>query len=1245
MRAKLIYSDLLYTASLAVFDEVKRNADNAKKHIIIVPDKYTLICEKLLLDRLGLDCSFNAEVMSINRFCSKVVKIDEKLDKQGGVILIQSILFKLNDKLQAFQNMYRQIGFAENIYATCMQIKASGISADMVSESDADEVLLKRKLADLKLIYSAYESAVESGLTDGLKKIEQLNAEIKSNAIFNDLAVYFAFFDFFTRQEYKIIENLILNGNYVCVGAGCGLGKLNEHIYTNEVYDNISALFFKYNLKDVLEVKEVLPLNYEKIKNELFSFCPSVAPLKTDDVLLLCAEDENKEIEAVAKRIKAYVTSEKIKYNQINVALGSIEKYKLAIENVFNEYEIPYFLDDVTKLDSTELGRFLDAVFKCVSYGFMEEDLKSLIFNYYFGLLNEKSQNKNEINENHLNCENEGNCADNQNESGESCDDCAGGDEVVERSEEIYKFINLLSPNGIKWLSKAYDNISENVKSALNEINDKIQFIIGVFSGLNCGKDYINAIRNIFTYFNIDTLTNELMDKFASDLVINKTLSQVVPKMQNLLNQIEELSADTEYDLLSFSKLVQSGLNACKISLVPLGVDSVFVGDVSSSSFERKSVCFLVGMNLSIAPKISYDLGLVTDKDIDCLSDKYVIEPKISLINMRARQKLFEVACLAKKHLVVSYLLADSSGATLKPSILVTSICKMFSVVDERGNAMPLKPLIAYDDVKLMANLGDLLDENAKNCVNDKAKNEENKNEHICNLKCGHSFSFENGQAENEKVKNAQIEINQYQNKLNEQSEIVEDVESVENLKNSLQKMEDFDTLNDLDEKSVKNAFNYKKLMLFTENLATKSNLIKFALKNECDGLGYQIIKQCNMADYFNRLICIDIENNNKSNLPLATKLFFPQGKTSATQLTTFFSCPYMHFLNYGLRLKEDLPFKLKKLDIGQILHKVCELFAKKLKKSFESTNQPYLSGEELEKVKNEVLNVVISENRMVFENDDNRFIVKNLKKEAFKLMDNLNNFERKSAFRIAETEFSFKPIEIKNSVKSVFLAGKIDRFDKFDNKVLILDYKTGDSDLNYKKIYYGLKIQLLIYSLAVLNGGKGYGLAGFGYSPINDKYIKADFDDASGESAGGEKVRQDYKIKGYFDDDLDCLNLLDKTLLDKDDGEKKQSDLFNFYTKLQKNGKQKLSANLVGEESLLKMLKYVQELITVAVKNILSGFIAISPYKDGQSSVCDYCKYRGICKRKSDACIREIETKKITDLIGEKQSGESEED
>ena len=176
--------------------------------------------------------------------------------------------------------------------------------------------------------------------------------------------------------------------------------------------------------------------------------------------------------------------------------------------------------------------------------------------------------------------------------------------------------------------------------------------------------------------------------------------------------------------------------------------------------------------------------------DLDCLSDKYVIEPKISLINMRARQKLFEVACLAKKHLVVSYLLADSSGATLKSSILVTSICKMFSVVDERGNAMPLKPLIAYDDAKLMANLGDLLDENAKNGVNDKGKIEENKDEHICNLKCGHSFSFKNVQAENGKVKNVKIEINQCQSKLNEQSQIIKCAESVENLKNSLQKME-----------------------------------------------------------------------------------------------------------------------------------------------------------------------------------------------------------------------------------------------------------------------------------------------------------------------------------------------------------------------------------------------------------------------------------------------------------------------
>ncbi|MGN1227386.1 MAG: hypothetical protein ACI4TX_01955, partial [Christensenellales bacterium] len=329
MRAKLIYSDLLYTSSLYVLKEVKENLGKYKKHIIIVPDKYTLICENLLLDALGVDCSFDAEVMSLNRLCKKVVKIDEVVNKQGGVILVQKILYENNDKLKVFKNMYKKIGFAEKLYSSIIQIKASGIKPEILTENDSDEVLLQSKIDDIKLVYLAYEDAINGGLSDGLYKLEKLNEAIQCGDLFENVAFYFAFFDFFTMQEYKILESLIVSNNYVVVGASFALGKLNEHIYTNEVFENIRSIFFKYNLKDIVEVNEVLPSYFEKLKNELFAFSPRLEQIKSNAISMYSASGEDCEIENIARIIKSYIVAGK-KYNQMAVAISSIEKYEKA---------------------------------------------------------------------------------------------------------------------------------------------------------------------------------------------------------------------------------------------------------------------------------------------------------------------------------------------------------------------------------------------------------------------------------------------------------------------------------------------------------------------------------------------------------------------------------------------------------------------------------------------------------------------------------------------------------------------------------------------------------------------------------------------------------------------------------------------------------------------------------------------------------------------------------------------------
>lgn len=75
--------------------------------------------------------------------------------------------------------------------------------------------------------------------------------------------------------------------------------------------------------------------------------------------------------------------------------------------------------------------------------------------------------------------------------------------------------------------------------------------------------------------------------------------------------------------------------------------------------------------------------------------------------------------------------------------------------------------------------------------------------------------------------------------------------------------------------------------------------------------------------------------NFSKSNFEIenAKDIYFYNGRTSISQLEKYFACPYRFFGTYGLKIKENKDAKLSKLDIGTIIHRVVELFAKKIDK------------------------------------------------------------------------------------------------------------------------------------------------------------------------------------------------------------------------------------------------------------------------------------------------------------------------
>ena len=235
----------------------------------------------------------------------------------------------------------------------------------------------------------------------------------------------------------------------------------------------------------------------------------------------------------------------------------------------------------------------------------------------------------------------------------------------------------------------------------------------------------------------------------------------------------------------------------------------------------------------------------------------------------------------------------------------------------------------------------------------------------------------------------------------------------------------------------------------------------------------------------------------------------------------------------------------------------------------------------------------------------DNKYIVKNLKEESVRLCTSLADEILHSHFKPIGLEQGFgeglqyPAVSVYNkNGKNVCLEGKIDRIDAFGNKFRIIDYKTGKIEDNIKLIYYGKKIQLVTYLMAMQSSGLKP--AAVVYYPIRNEF-------SSTEATAG-------RMKGLFLDDGETIMAMDTTL-----GEQSlDSKTMNVKLNKPKDGQFTLrkGVSVLSSAQFDNLASYVHKLCSTAIDEILQGYIEPSPIKVTSSDKlkCAYCPYYAVC-------------------------------
>ena len=357
----------------------------------------------------------------------------------------------------------------------------------------------------------------------------------------------------------------------------------------------------------------------------------------------------------------------------------------------------------------------------------------------------------------------------------------------------------------------------------------------------------------------------------------------------------------------------------------------------------------------------------------------------------------------------------------------------------------------------------------------------------------------------------------------------------------------------------------------------------------------------------------------------VAEALYGTELSNSASRLEQFAKCACSHFLSYGLMLRERVRYEFNMADMGTFLHNSLDLFARKVREQGKS----WIDLEDAERgalAENCVTEVVEkSGETILLSSARNAYIINRVKRMVKRSVWALQNQLKQGEFYPALTEWAFGEKDNIDSLnfdlaagQKLYLKGRIDRIDVCQDKenhlyVKVIDYKSGTTQLDLIKLYYGLQIQLALYLNAALElekkrfPDKIVQPAGVFYYNTKDPILNKE--DVKNQENPQEEILKKLKMDGICSSEPEILQKLDKNL-----AVGKSVESFAVPVKYTAKGTFSSNSKVANQKEFAIMMEYVQEKAKKIGREILKGNTSVNPFEWKKENACEYCPYKEIC-------------------------------
>lgn len=374
----------------------------------------------------------------------------------------------------------------------------------------------------------------------------------------------------------------------------------------------------------------------------------SLMKKKFGNINMFLANNSYSELEYIANEILRLVKEENYKYNEIAIVSNDLETYNLEAKVIFEKYNIPIFIDNKKDLNQNILIKYVLTILDIFAKNWSFES----VFNYIkLGTLQEFSEEDLNLFENY--CRKWG--------------------------IKKYKWFKPFSIEEKNDVQDKLENMRDKIISPLNELKGKI----------SSSKTAENITKNIYEFIinnNIVGILNEKLNKIHN-IEISNEYNTSYQTFIDVLDSIVSIFKNQKMSFDEYRALIQVGFNQIKIGTIPATQDQVVLGDSRRSRTDNIKACFIVGINDGVFPFVNIFEGFFNDEDRERLKQNGMELAKTSLDAMYENNfEIYNILCSPSEKLYLSYCSQNKEGNSLRPSILIKKIKKLFPELKEKSD-------------------------------------------------------------------------------------------------------------------------------------------------------------------------------------------------------------------------------------------------------------------------------------------------------------------------------------------------------------------------------------------------------------------------------------------------------------------------------------------------------------------------------------------------------------------------------